>query len=126
MSDAGAVALAEMLTANATLDTLDLSYNRDIMTAGVAALADALHHNASLRSLDLASTSGGDEGVAAMATALRRNATLTRLVLTSDEYFLGRPLSDAAIAALREAARPGCRVVHDELEGVIFGSDSDA
>ena len=58
ISDVGAVALAQALHHNSTLD---LS-NNNISDSGAVALAHALHHNSTLKKLDLSNNNISDGG----------------------------------------------------------------
>ena len=80
ISNAGAVALAQVLHHNSTLGELDLS-NNSISDAGAAALAQALHRNYILRELDLTGNDGiGEEGTCKLVVALTINSSISRYV----------------------------------------------
>ena len=96
ISNAGAVALAQVLHHNSTLRELDLS-NNSISDAGAVALAQALHHNSTLRELDLSNNSISDAGAVALAQALHHNSTLWVLDLSNNS------ISDAGAVALAQA-----------------------
>ena len=84
ISDAGAVALAQALHHNSTLEWLNLS-NNSIGDAGAVALAQALHHNSTLKELNLSNNSIGDAGAVALAQALHHNSTLKELDLHGND-----------------------------------------
>ena len=96
ISDAGAVALAQVLHHNSTLERLYL-FNNSISDAGAVTLAQALHHNSILKELDLSKNSIGDGGAVALAQALHHNSTLKGVDLSSNN------ISDAGTVALSEA-----------------------
>ena len=96
ISDAGAVALAQALHHNSTLEWLLLS-NNSISDAGAVALAQALHHNSTLVRLDLSNNSISDTGAVALAQALHHNSTLVWLDLYNNS------ISDAGAVALAQA-----------------------
>ena len=76
ISDAGAVALAQALHHNSTLEWLDLS-NNSISDAGAVALAQALHHNSTLEELNLSGNGGIDkEGTHQLVQALTVNTSV--------------------------------------------------
>ena len=96
ISDAGAVALAQALHHNSTLERLNL-YNNSISDAGAVALAQALHHNSTLQELYLSNNSISDAGAVALAQALHHNSTLVRLDLPNNS------ISDDGAVALAQA-----------------------
>ena len=96
ISDGGAVALAQALHHNSTLEKLDLS-NNSISDAGAVALAQALHHNSTLKELDLSNNSISDGGAVVLAQALHHNSTLKRLYLSNNS------ISDAGAVPLAQA-----------------------
>ncbi|KAG1684265.1 hypothetical protein DVH05_002617 [Phytophthora capsici] len=77
----GGQALGTMLTANLTLQHLDLSWNQ-LRSAGCGFIAAALPMNYQLRELDLSYNSLGDKGAFVIAHALRAGARLRRLKLS--------------------------------------------
>ena len=83
ISDAGAVALAQTLIDNSTLDYLLLSSN-SISDAGAVALAQALHYNSTPKKLFLFDNSISDAGAVALAQALHHNSTLGWLNLSNN------------------------------------------
>ena len=77
ISDAGAVALAQVLHHNSTMQELDLS-NNSISDAGAVALAQALHHNFTLKGLWLHGNNAiGEEGTCALKEALTVNTSIS-------------------------------------------------
>ena len=96
ISECGAVALAQALHHNSTLERLDL-YNNNISDGGVVALAQALHHNSTLDRLDLYNNNISDGGAVALAQALHHNSTLKMLFLSNNN------ISDAGAVALAQA-----------------------
>ena len=72
-----AVALAQALHHNSTLEVLDLS-NNNISDAGAIALAQALHHNSTLKVLDLSDNGAiGKECTHQLVQALTVNISIT-------------------------------------------------
>ena len=85
IKDEGAKALANALIENKTLQTLHFYYRRTYPTdEGALALAAALKQNTTLTTLDLGYNSIGDEGAKALANALAKNETLTNINLRSN------------------------------------------
>ena len=77
ISDAGAVALAQALHDNSTVQELNLS-NNSISDAGAVALAQAVHHNSTLKCLRLHGNNAiGEEGTCALIEALTVNTSIT-------------------------------------------------
>jgi hypothetical protein len=72
--------MAEALTTNSTLTTLNLGDN-DIGDDGPKTMAEALATNSTLTTLHLGGNSIGDDGAKAMGEALATNSTLTTLDL---------------------------------------------
>ena len=101
ISDAGAAAIAQTLHHNSTLKELDLP-NNSISYAGAIALAQALHHNSTLKKLDLSNNSSSDGGAVALAQALHHNSTLNELDLPNNS------ISYAGAVALAQAIHRNC------------------
>ena len=80
INSSGAIALAEALQSNRTLERFDLSGN-EIECTGAAALAKALRSNRALTHLKLQGNNIGDTGAAEFADAFPYNDTLTYLDL---------------------------------------------
>ena len=59
--------------------------NNNISNAGAVALAQALHHNSTLERLNLSNTNISDAGAVALAQALHYNSTLKRLDLSKND-----------------------------------------
>ncbi|KAL4116990.1 hypothetical protein PRIC2_012440 [Phytophthora ramorum] len=78
---AGGQAMGAMLTANITLEQLDLSWNQ-LRAVGTAFIAAALPMNYQLRELDLSYNSLGNKGALSLAHALRAGARLRRLTVS--------------------------------------------
>ena len=77
ISDGGAVALAQALHHNSTLERLELSTN-NIGDGGAVALAQLFHHNFTLKELDLSSNDAiGKEGTHQLVQALTVNTSIT-------------------------------------------------
>ena len=110
ISDAGAVALAEALHHNSTLVDLDLSKN-NISDGGAVALAQALHHNSTLKRLDLSNNNISDGGAVALAQALHHNSTLKRLDLSNNS------ISDGGAVALAQALHHNSTLKELDLSG---------
>uniref|UniRef100_A0A8C5EKC7 NLR family CARD domain-containing protein 3-like n=1 Tax=Gouania willdenowi TaxID=441366 RepID=A0A8C5EKC7_GOUWI len=83
VGDKGTTALAEALTHNHTLLSLQLQSN-SISNKGMTALTKALRLNRGLMSLNLKENSIGVEGAKNMAQALHENSTLKDLDLTAN------------------------------------------
>ena len=96
INNTGAVALAQALHHNSTLNMLEL-YNNSISDAGAVALAQTLHHNSILKGLHLSNNSISDAGAVALAQTLHHNSTLERLDLSYNS------ISDAGAVALAQA-----------------------
>ena len=112
ITDAGAVALAQVLHHNSTLEGLYLS-NNSISDAGAVPLAQALHHNSTLEGLDLSDNSISDAGAVALAQALHHNSTLERLDLSDNS------ISDAGAVALPQALHH-----NSTLKGLYLSNNS--
>ena len=79
-TDEGALAVAQMLTENSTLEEVDLSNNR-IRKDGSDAIANAIAGNSTLKVLRLAYNQLGDEGILKWLQTLIENNSLTSLDL---------------------------------------------
>ncbi|KAG2986923.1 hypothetical protein PC118_g7577 [Phytophthora cactorum] len=77
----GGQALGVMLTANLTLQHLDLSWNQ-LRAVGCGFIAAALPMNYQLRELDLSYNALGNKGALSLAHALRAGARLRKLTLS--------------------------------------------
>ena len=106
----GAVALAQTLHHNSTLEWLYLP-NNSISDAGAVALAQALHHNSTLKRLDLSESSISDAGTVALAQALHHNSTLKGL------YLYNNSISDTGAVALAQALHRTSTLVWLDLSG---------
>jgi hypothetical protein len=82
--DSGMHALAESLTFNQTLQSLDLRNNK-VSGTGAAMLAKALRHNTALRRLDLRWNAIGTTGARAFIDLLKVNIVLHELELTGND-----------------------------------------
>jgi NLR family CARD domain-containing protein 3 len=95
IDDNGAIALANMLATNTSLETLNLECNR-ITSVGATAIALALQcNNRSLQELHLGNNNIDDDGMKAMAKMLCHNDALTYLSfssLVSDELLSPFPV----------------------------------
>ncbi len=101
--------LAEALTVNATLTTLNL-YNTFLEPEEARVLAEALKVNATLTILVLSQNEIKDEGVSALAEALKVNATLTTLTLNHNR------MGNAGAIALAEALKVNATLTTLTLE----------
>ena len=81
ISDTGILHLSEALKHNHSLTDLDICDSEHITNTGAVALSKMLLVNKSLESLDLSFTSVGEEGAAALMESLLHNQVLTRLRL---------------------------------------------
>ncbi|CAF1201476.1 unnamed protein product [Didymodactylos carnosus] len=98
ISSEGAKAIAEALTINQILTTLDIALNK-ISDEGAKAIAEALKTNKTLTSLDINSNNISDEGAKAIAEALKINKTLTILDISNNS------ISDEVAKAIAEALK---------------------
>ena len=80
IGDEGAGAISKTLKANITLTTLNLSFN-SIGNAGVEVISEALKTNSTLTELGLMDSGIGNEGVRLLSEALKANSALTKLDL---------------------------------------------
>uniref|UniRef100_A0A7N8X871 NLR family, CARD domain containing 3 n=1 Tax=Mastacembelus armatus TaxID=205130 RepID=A0A7N8X871_9TELE len=102
----GAIAMADALMSNQTLQTLDLRGNT-VGMKGAKALANALKSNRSLKSLNLQENSLGMDGAIFIATALKGNHQLTYINLQ------GNGVGESGAKVISDAIRtnaPGCVV----------------
>ncbi|GBG32330.1 PolyA RNA polymerase protein 1 [Hondaea fermentalgiana] len=93
ISDAGADALAQTLTAPTAITHLSLAFNL-IRDPGVISIARMLSVNTCLRVISLEDNRIGTQGATALAVALERNSTLQELVLSAN------CIDDAGLEAL--------------------------
>jgi Ran GTPase-activating protein (RanGAP) involved in mRNA processing and transport len=76
----GAIALGQMLKVNNKLEHLNLEWNCvGIWESGIRALADGLSMNSTLTTLDLRNNKIGPHGAQALALCLKHNTTLRKL-----------------------------------------------
>ena len=95
--DRDALAMAEMLKHNTTLEELKLDLTH-ISCDSTIAIAEALHHNKSLKKLNVCGHKADERGAIAMATMLKHNTTLEEL------YFIGSiRIGDKGVEALLES-----------------------
>ena len=80
LGDAGAIALAEILKQNTTLEQLAIQ-DHNIGDKGAIALAEAIKHNTTVRLIDLSHNKIGEEGIVALVEAIKQNATIELVVL---------------------------------------------
>jgi len=108
--DAVGTQLAECLSVNTTLTSLDLASNGGRGSAGGATrLAECLRVNTTLKSLTLYKIWIEDEGAVQLAECLRANTTLTSLELKSPDFAHdGGIISRSGRRALEEACPPQC------------------
>ena len=119
-SNTGAMALAQALHQNSTLEMLELS-NSGISDAVAVALAKALHHNSTLTSLDLSNNSISDTGAVALAQALHHNSTLEWLHLDGNDD-IGEKGTQRLVQALTgntAIASVGCLVLPKKCEDYV-------
>eukprot|EP00937_MAST-01D_sp_MAST-1D-sp2_P004366 g4366.t1 len=98
VGDGGAIALGEALKTNTTLQGLSLSYT-SVGDGGATALGEALKTNTTLQKLGLNHTSVGDGGAIALAEALKTNTTLQKL------WLYNTSVGDGGATALAEALK---------------------
>ena len=80
LGEAGAIALAEILKQNTTLEQLAIQ-NHNIADKGAIALAEAIKQNTTVRFINLSHNKIGEEGIVALAEAIKQNATIELVVL---------------------------------------------
>ena len=80
LGDAGAIALAEILKQNTTLEPLAIQ-DHNIGDKGAIALAEGLKHNTTVRLIDLSHNKIGEVGIVVMAEAIKQNATIELVIL---------------------------------------------
>ena len=108
--DAVGTQLAECLSVNTTLTSLDLASHGGRGSAGATRLAECLRVNTTLKSLTLYKIWIDDEGAVQLAECLRDNTTLTSLQLKSPDFarYDGGGVSRFGRRALEEACPPQC------------------
>jgi hypothetical protein len=95
----GAIAVANCLCGNNTIQVLDISFNR-IGHEGAIAISKALISNSSLLSLNISSNNIQDEGAMTIARLISKNSTLTELSIRDNSIrdegslFLGLALAE--------------------------------
>lgn len=110
ISCSGAIALADALLSNCTLERLDLSSNK-IECSGAEALAKALQSNRTLAHLDLRINKIGESGATEFAEALKRNYTLTYLDLSLNQ------IGELGAQNLARVDRGSCTLKYNERYG---------
>lgn len=103
----GAIALANALLSNSTLERLGLNSNK-IACSGAEALAKALQSNGTLARLDLQGNKIGDSGATEFAEALNKNYTLTYLDLSSNL------IGELGAQSLARVDQSTCTLKYDE------------
>ena len=103
----GAIALAEALLSNCTLERLSLSTNK-IACSGAEALAKALQSNGNLTHLDLRGNKIGDSGATEFAETLNKHYTLIYLDLSSN------PISELGTQNLSRIDQSTCTLKYDK------------
>lgn len=103
----GAIALANALLSNSTLERLGLNSNK-IACSGAEALAKALQLNGTLAHLDLQGNKIGDSGATEFTEALNKNYTLTYLDLSSN------PIGELGAQSLERVDQSTCTLKYDE------------
>ena len=84
ISDIGVFHISEALKYNNSLTELHLHYNRHITNTGAVSLSLMLFINKSLKILSLCKTSVGKEGVGALMNILLHNQVLIRLMISEE------------------------------------------
>ena len=107
ISCSGAIALADALLSNSTLERLGLNFNK-IACSGAEALAKALQSNRTLALLDLRGNKIGDSGATEFAETLNKNYTLTYLDLSSN------PIGELGAQNLARVDQSTCTLQYDE------------
>ena len=110
------IALAEVLKTNTTLQTLNLEHN-NFGPEGFLALAEALKINTTLQSLNLQSSKLGGEGALALAEALKTNTTLQTLNLKWNN------INPEEALALAEALKTNTTLQMLDLSGNKLGPE---
>src|SRR3546814_1476064 len=104
----GGVAIAELVEANTSIETLVLEWNNlGHNTAAVGVIANALEKNNRLLQLDLQNNHVDDDDAAALARAIAANETLQKLDLRWNN------MTDSGAVALLTAAQQ--RSMHIEI-----------
>ena len=103
----GAIALADALLSNSTLERLGLNSNK-IACSGAEALAKALQSNRPLAHLDLGGNKIGDSGATEFAETLNKNYTLTYLDLSSNQ------IGEVGAQNLARVDQSTCTLKYDE------------
>lgn len=117
IKDEGALALANALIENKTLQTLHFYYRRTYPTdEGALALADALKQNTTLTTLDLQIAESNELAIP-LADALKINETLTILYLKSNH------ISDKGTTALADALKTDTTLTTFDLTNNLIGND---
>ncbi|KAL7542901.1 hypothetical protein ACHAXR_012197 [Thalassiosira sp. AJA248-18] len=104
----GAVALANALGKNGTLQKLVLKGNT-IFDTGAIAVGEMLKHNKALKTLDLSSCSIGNEGGAALGHGLGQNSSLEHLLLDKNSLGSG---GNAAIFSVGVSMNQELKSIH--------------
>ena len=110
------IALAEVLKTNTTLQTLNLKHN-NFGPEGFVALAEALKINTTLQSLNLQSSKLEGEGALALAEALKTNTTLQTLNLKWNN------INPEEALALAEALKTNTTLQTLDLSGNSLGPE---
>lgn len=121
LGEGGGAAVAALLVAHASLDSLRLS-RCDLDAAALVALASALSHTTTLRVLDVSdsrTTSRNEETAAHFAKALRGNSSLERLVLRKHAK-----LVDSGVEALCDALLDNTTLRELDLSANALGPPS--
>lgn len=115
LGDAGACALAGVLTkTNRTLKTLYLDHN-EIGSFGGKSLADMLQQNTTLTDLDVGSNKLGDKGVLSILSSMRHQLSL-RILCFNNNHFTGDIIDELCALLWRNTA-----LQRLEMEGVDLG-----
>eukprot|EP00357_Protocruzia_adherens_P020160 CAMPEP_0115023086 /NCGR_PEP_ID=MMETSP0216-20121206/32111_1 /TAXON_ID=223996 /ORGANISM="Protocruzia adherens, Strain Boccale" /LENGTH=220 /DNA_ID=CAMNT_0002396243 /DNA_START=683 /DNA_END=1346 /DNA_ORIENTATION=+ len=116
--DTCAIAFAAMLRVNSSLRFLDLS-NNSIGLAGAKAICDALGTNKSLECLRLCGNSLGTQGGYLLARALKQNKSIMDLCLSG-----GTDLGSTGVVAIGEAIKYNKTLRYLNLDGILKGESN--
>ena len=119
LGNSDAVSVSQVLKANSSLTSLDLSGNA-IRQSGASCLSDALIANSSLTSLCLSGNEIGDNGASCLSQALIANSSLTTLDLS------GCSISQSGASCLSHALEANSSLRYFDLSQNSIGEDGAA
>ena len=119
LGNSDAVSVSQVLKANSSLTSLDLSGNA-IRQSGASCLSDALIANSSLTSLCLSGNEIGDNGASCLSQALIANSSLTTLHLSRCS------ISQSGASCLSHALEANSSLRYFDLSRNSIGEDGAA